>query len=167
MQRSRGSAIEFQLYISFVARQISLPIISLDLYFKVACKYLTGYIKDTSLQGHRLGYRFGQIVSLIYVIVGGLAPLVELSLYIVRALALVRPCLGLFPFVHTFLFFQTFYYSLAVILLSIYSSCLTLAVPIREVSCVDHKYIMIKLKIPLKLSYILAIISIIFPIHFS
>ena len=52
-----------------------------------------------------------------------------------RSLALVRLYLGFFPFVPMFL---SSYYSLTIILVSTSSSCFTLAVPMREVYCVEY-----------------------------
>ena len=59
--------------------------------------------------------------------VGGVWALVSMM---VRSSGQVRPYLGLF--------FQIPYYSLAIILVSASSSCFTLAVPLREVSCLGY-----------------------------
>ena len=56
---------------------------------------------------------------------------------IVRSLALVRPCLRLFPFVLTFLS-SRFLTTLCIILVSVSSSCFILNVPMREVYCVGY-----------------------------
>ena len=72
---------------------------------------------------HRLGY-------LIY-------SMVLTGRSIVTSLALVRPCLALFPLVvHAHVPSFHISYSFTIILVSAYSFYLTLAVPIREVSCV-------------------------------
>ena len=58
---------------------------------------------------------------------------------IVKASALVRLCLGFFSFRDHIPFFQISYYSLAIILVSAFFSSFTLAVPMREVSCVGYE----------------------------
>ena len=55
-----------------------------------------------------------------------------------RALALFRPCLGLLPFVPTILSSILLTTPLTIILESAPSSCFTLAVPMRGVSCVGY-----------------------------
>ena len=84
-----------------------------------------GY-KLGALRGHRLGYKLGYLVRLIYARGTSLS-----GCSIVRSLALVRSCFGLFPFVPTFLSYR--FLTTLTFFLSVSSSCFTLADPMREV----------------------------------
>ena len=77
-----------------------------------------------ALRGHRLGYRLGYLVSLIY----GTGTCVPRG----------APLCAHVSFFHVS-FFHVSYYSLAMILVSASSSCFTVAVSIREVYCVRYE----------------------------
>ena len=79
------------------------------------------------------GLRLGKLISLIYG--RGLASLGELYRW---SLALVRPCLRLFPIRAHVPCFHISYYSLTIIHVSASFSCFILAVPMREVLCVGY-----------------------------
>ena len=63
---------------------------------------------------------------------------VNMNSSIVSSSGLVKPCLGIFPLSTHDPSLQISYYSPAIILVSVSSSCFILVVPMREVSCVRY-----------------------------